>query len=300
MTLRLPPRARLIYMPGDDHPSREFVLKRRLLGLMLLGAGLLALIVTTFLSTYGILLARSAMLSRTQRQLREASEQLATVRDINKELEQARRLQEQVLTLLGVQPPAPSSPGAAGATGAASPAAGRPAKPGPPAMGTSPAETGGLTVTGRPIGSGVPGAMPAGGLIAAPPPDRWPLGGYVTREFAPESGSGRERRPGHPGIDIVAHLETPVGSAGKGLVTAAGWDNFLGNYVEITHGLDYVTVYGHCSRLAVREGDRVDRGQTIAYLGGTGQASAPHLHFEVWKEGVAIDPRLAIAGDPPR
>jgi murein DD-endopeptidase MepM/ murein hydrolase activator NlpD len=50
----------------------------------------------------------------------------------------------------------------------------------------------------------------------------------------------------------------------------------------------------------VREGDRVDRGQEIAFLGGTGQATAPHLHFEVWKNGAALDPRLVMTGDPAR
>jgi len=298
--LRLPPRARLIYMPGDDQPSREFVLKRRLLGAILLGAGLLALLVATFLSTYTVLLARSAHLSRVQKQLREANDQLATVRDINRELERSRRMQDQVLDLLGVAPP-----GEPGRAGGARPGADRGATPaGVPAARTAaagpPAGPAGATATGRAIGSGMPGALPHGGLIATPPPDAWPVGGYVTREFSPPRGERGASHPGHAGIDIVAPLDTPVRSAGKGLVTAAAWDNFLGNYVEITHGLGYVTVYGHCSRLAVREGDRVDRGQDIAFLGGTGQASAPHLHFEVWKDGKAIDPRLAIAGDPPR
>ncbi len=261
--LRLPPRARIIYLPGDNGRSHEIVLKRRAIGAALAVLGLVVLAIATFLSTYAVLLIRSAQLSRVQQQLKAANEQLEAVRSINRELEQSRRLQDQLLDVLGVSP-------------ARAPQA------------------------GHPIGAGAAGAFQDAGLLTAPPPDRWPLGGYVTREFAPPGAGDGDARAGHEGVDIVAPLDTPILAAGKGRVTAAGWDNFLGNYVEITHGLGYVTVYGHCSRLAAREGDRVDRGQEIAFLGGTGQASAPHLHFEVWKDGVAIDPRLVIAKDPPR
>ncbi len=279
--LHLPPRARLIYIPGDDHPSHEFVLRRRLLAIVLGVAALLALLVVTFLATYAVLVLRSSQVSRLQRELRDASDQLERVRDLNKELDQMRRMQDQVLAMLGVTPTAPTGAGLSGPPDA--PLPGAASLPDEPAR--------------RPAGSptGAPG--PGIGLIAAPPPDLWPVSGYVTRGF---TAADRDGNGAHAALDIVAPLETSLKAAGKGIVTVAGWDNFLGNYVEITHGLGYVTVYGHCSRLSVQEGDRVDRAQQIGTLGGTGQASAPHLHFEVWKDGVAIDPRLIIPGDPPR
>ena len=279
--LHLPPRARLIYIPGDDRPSHEFVLRRRLLAIVLGVAALLALLVVTFLATYAVLVLRSSQVSRLQRELRDASDQLERVRELNKELDQMRRMQDQVLTMLGVTPTAPTGAGPPGSPAAAPPGAAR--LPDEPAR--------------RPAGAPTGGAGPGIGLIAAPPPDLWPVSGYVTREF---TAADKDGRGAHAALDIVAALETPLKAAGKGIVTAAGWDNFLGNYVEITHGLGYVTVYGHCSRLSVKEGDRVDRAQQIGYLGGTGQASAPHLHFEVWKDGTTIDPRLVIPGDPPR
>lgn len=274
--LHLPPRARLIYIPGDDHPSHEFVLRRRLLAIVLGVAALLALLVVTFLATYAVLVLRSSQVSRLQRELRDASDQLERVRELNKELDQMRRMQDQVLTMLGVTPTSPTGAGLPG-----SPAATR--LPNEPAR--------------RPAGSPTGVAGPGIGLIAAPPPDLWPVSGFVTREF---NAADKDGKGAHAALDIVSPLETPLKAAGKGIVTAAGWDNFLGNYVEITHGLGYVTVYGHCSRLSVKEGDRVDRAQQIGTLGGTGQASAPHLHFEVWKDGATIDPRLVISGDPPR
>ncbi|HPF36629.1 M23 family metallopeptidase [bacterium] len=134
------------------------------------------------------------------------------------------------------------------------------------------------------------------GVIMTPPPEVWPLHGYVTKEFQ-EGDLPRGVEP-HPGIDLAAPVDTPIGAAGRGIVQQAGWDDSLGNYVEIRHGFGYVTVYGHCNSLAVRVGDRVDVGQTIGTLGGTGQVTAPHLHFEVWKDGEAMDPRVALPGDP--
>ena len=136
----------------------------------------------------------------------------------------------------------------------------------------------------------------AAGVIMTPPPDVWPVEGYVTDEY--EAGNIANGVMPHYGIDLVAPVDSPVRSSGRGIVQNVGWDDDLGNYVEIRHGFGYVTIYGHCSRLFVQAGDRVDAGQEIAALGGTGRASAPHLHFEIWRDGEAVDPRIVIPGDP--
>lgn len=155
----------------------------------------------------------------------------------------------------------------------------------------------GVTPTDTAAGDGLSRRLgEVAGVIMTPPPDAWPLRGYVTKEFS--EGNLPEGEKPHPGIDLAAPVDTPIGAAGRGIVQQAGWDDFLGNYVEIRHGFGYVTVYGHCNSLAVRVGDRVDTGQTIGTLGGTGEVTAPHLHFEVWKDGEAVDPRVALPGDP--
>jgi murein DD-endopeptidase MepM/ murein hydrolase activator NlpD len=147
------------------------------------------------------------------------------------------------------------------------------------------------------VGSGISARLgEVAGVIMTPPPDVWPVLGYVTMEF--DEGNIPNGQTPHGGIDLVAPLHAPVVSAGRGIVQQAGWDESLGNYVEIRHGFGYVTVYGHCSTLEVRAGDRVDAGQQVGTLGGTGQVTAPHLHFEVWKDGEAMDPRLVIPGEP--
>src|SRR5262245_54764801 len=119
-------------------------------------------------------------------------------------------------------------------------------------------------------------------------PRSWPLRGPVTREFLSQS---RDAAGFHPGIDIAAPTGTPVRAAAGGTVTFAGWDPEYGYLVVLDHGLGLETRYGHNSRLSVSLGDRVVRGQLVAAVGSTGRSTASHLHFEIRKEGVAVDPR---------
>ncbi len=95
----------------------------------------------------------------------------------------------------------------------------------------------------------------------------------------------------HEGIDFAAPVGTPILAAAGGVVIAAEWHHDYGNMVEIDHGNDIITRYGHTSRLFVKVGDIVRRGQHIADVGSTGRSTGPHLHFEVRIKDVAQDPR---------
>jgi murein DD-endopeptidase MepM/ murein hydrolase activator NlpD len=128
-------------------------------------------------------------------------------------------------------------------------------------------------------------------------PTVWPVKGYVTREFHIAGGEKQEQY--HPGIDIAAGRHTPVRASAEGVVTASGWDDTYGYMVVIDHGFGMTTVYGHNSRNVVSVGDRVVRGQTIAFLGSTGKSTAPHLHFEVRKNGVSENPRKYLLDGAP-
>ena len=119
-------------------------------------------------------------------------------------------------------------------------------------------------------------------------PTSWPTRGPVTRNF---SSPGDARTPYHPGIDVAAATGTPVLAAAAGAVTFAAVDPEYGNLVIIDHGLGLETRYAHNARLTVRAGARVTRGQLIAAVGSTGNSTAPHLHFEILKDGVPVDPR---------
>lgn len=100
----------------------------------------------------------------------------------------------------------------------------------------------------------------------------------------------------HEGIDISAAHGTPILAAAKGVVTFSGWMAGLGNMVEIDHGFGYVTRYGHASKLLVRKGQEVTRGEVIAQVGSTGISTSSHLHYEVRVGGKAVNPMNYIIG----
>ena len=94
----------------------------------------------------------------------------------------------------------------------------------------------------------------------------------------------------HEGIDLVADVGTPVHATGAGVVSYVGQRGGYGNVVEINHGFGYLTVYGHLEKALVREGQKVKRGQVIALTGDSGLSTGPHLHYEVIKNGVHVNP----------
>jgi murein DD-endopeptidase MepM/ murein hydrolase activator NlpD len=120
-------------------------------------------------------------------------------------------------------------------------------------------------------------------------PSMWPLKGYVTSEF--HNTGGEKSEDYHPGMDIAAKRNTAVQASAEGVVIKSEWDEVYGFAVVIDHGFGLTTLYGHNTRNLVNVGDRVARGQTIAFLGSTGKSTAPHLHFEVRKNGVSVNPR---------
>jgi len=115
--------------------------------------------------------------------------------------------------------------------------------------------------------------------------DLWPLqvAGFITRALA-------DGRSEHPGLDIAVPRNSYIRAAGPGTVRAAGIHDVYGRYIVLDHGEQLQTVYGHASTLFVTAGDRVRRGQVIALSGSTGRSTAPHLHFEVRRDGRPVDP----------
>jgi murein DD-endopeptidase MepM/ murein hydrolase activator NlpD len=107
------------------------------------------------------------------------------------------------------------------------------------------------------------------------------------------------RRP-HRGVDFAAPSGTPIQATSDGVVIYSDWKGELGNLIEIRAPNGWVSRYGHLSGYAVRVGNRVKQGQTIGYVGMTGGATGPHVHYELRRNGQALDP-LSIrlpAGDP--
>jgi murein DD-endopeptidase MepM/ murein hydrolase activator NlpD len=94
----------------------------------------------------------------------------------------------------------------------------------------------------------------------------------------------------HEGIDVSAPMGSPIEAPAAGIVTDAGWETGYGNTVTINHGFGIVTKFAHASKLLVRTGQRVSRGQRIALVGNSGLATGPHLHYEVHVNGRPVDP----------
>lgn len=118
-------------------------------------------------------------------------------------------------------------------------------------------------------------------------PQRWPVDGFITRGFEPNIIDPSQS---HAGVDIAAPQGSPVRAAAAGVVVAADWTPRLGYQVLIDHGDGVLTVYGHNQMLLVNKHDRVEPGSIIALSGNSGISTAPHIHFEIWIKGEAVDP----------
>ncbi|WP_367328580.1 M23 family metallopeptidase, partial [Lentimicrobium sp.] len=95
----------------------------------------------------------------------------------------------------------------------------------------------------------------------------------------------------HEGIDFTAPVGTDIYATGDGVVTKVEYSRSgYGNCIVVNHGFGYETLYAHLSKMAVKKGQKVKRGQVIGFVGNTGKSTSPHLHYEVRKGGRAVDP----------
>jgi murein DD-endopeptidase MepM/ murein hydrolase activator NlpD len=139
-----------------------------------------------------------------------------------------------------------------------------------------------------PIGAG--GSAERTDTLQASLPSSWPLTqrGFITREHL-------AALPGeHPGLDIAVAEGSYVRAAGAGTVVAAGNDTIYGKFVRIRHRDGFESMYAHASQLFVSIDDPVEQHEVIALSGNTGRSTAPHLHFEIRKDGEPIDPRSMV------
>jgi len=129
----------------------------------------------------------------------------------------------------------------------------------------------------------VPSINPVGGAIAA-------AYGWRTNPW-PEF---------HKGVDLEANYGDEVRATAAGTVVSAGWDpGGFGIKVDIDHGNGYHTWYAHLSRTAVAQGERVTKGEPIAFVGSSGESTGPHLHYQVMYDGAPVDPAPYLNGVPP-
>ena len=122
-------------------------------------------------------------------------------------------------------------------------------------------------------------------------PSRKPVDNFtLTSNYGLRSDPFRGGRARHKGLDMAGPIGTPIYATADGIVGRAQWVNGYGKYIEINHGNDIQTRYGHMSRLNVEPNARVKSGDLIGFMGSTGRSTGSHLHYEVRIAGEAVNP----------
>lgn len=243
----------IILVPHGDLETRSFSVSYGKLKVAVVLAVMLLLAFAVSLAVLFPVMAQAARVPALEAELRQLDSERARVAELARTLQEVEAQYERVRQLLGADAPAAGEDG-----------------PVLPPLRSDTSRQGMIEDT----------IDPTLGLI-----DVWPLttAGFITRSLS----DGRSR---HPGLDIAVPKNSYIRAAGAGLVRAAGIDDVYGQFVVVDHGEGLESVYGHASRLFVTAGDRVRSGDVIALSGSTGRSTAPHLHFEVRRDGKAVDP----------
>lgn len=125
-------------------------------------------------------------------------------------------------------------------------------------------------------------------------PSIWPTRGWLSSGFGNRISPFTNEKEFHKGIDISTRMNTPVLAPADGLVSSTGKDYTMGKKVTINHSYGLKTRYGHLAKILVKKGEYVKRGQEIGLVGETGRTTGPHLHYEVYLNGLPINPRRYI------
>ena len=123
----------------------------------------------------------------------------------------------------------------------------------------------------------------------------WPCaGGYISSHFGGRNAPTAGASTNHKGVDIAASAGSNIYAADGGTVVTVSYSTARGNYIVVSHGNGMSTLYQHCSAIYASVGQKVSQGDVIAAVGSTGYSTGPHLHFEVWQNGVPVDPENYI------
>ena len=125
-------------------------------------------------------------------------------------------------------------------------------------------------------------------------PKGWPTKGWLTSYFGMRKSPFSGRRVMHEGLDIAANTGTPVMATADGIVSRVKYSADYGKMVIIDHGYGYRTIFAHNSKILVKAGQRISRGDVVSKVGNTGRSTGSHLHYELRLNGVPIDPRKTL------
>jgi murein DD-endopeptidase MepM/ murein hydrolase activator NlpD len=254
-----------IWIPHGRDPgsTRSYEVGYRRVRTLLIGAGALAFVLLLMAGSWFWLASQAARVPGLAAEVRELRRDRIRMQELARTVEQLSAEYTKVRSMLGADSAAlPAIVDSAGAVPAADSAA---------------ADSGAQ--------KGETAARPRSSL-----PHGWPLAarGFVTR------GHLARIRGSHPGMDIAVASGSHILASGGGTVAEVGEDSVYGRFVRIAHPGGYESLYAHASSLLVRPRERVPEGRVIALSGSTGVSTAPHLHFEIRKDGRPVDPSALI------
>ncbi len=122
-------------------------------------------------------------------------------------------------------------------------------------------------------------------------PKQLPVEGAITSHYGKREHPRSGEYEFHSGIDISASPGSPVRATADGIVSFSGWGGSNGRLVVLEHGFGFTTFYAHNKSIIVTVGQKVKRGDILGYVGSTGNATGPHVHYEVWKDGRPVNPK---------
>jgi len=128
-------------------------------------------------------------------------------------------------------------------------------------------------------------------------PSIWPTRGWLSRGFGMKNDPFTGYRRLHRGIDVSNNTGTLIIAPADGRVKSIMTDRGMGKMIVIDHGYGFITRYGHLSKILVKRGQTISRGDAIAQMGSTGYSTGPHLHYEVWRHGKVLNPRDYILNE---
>lgn len=128
-------------------------------------------------------------------------------------------------------------------------------------------------------------------LRLATTPSIMPTAGWISSVYGHRNDPFTGAWVMHWGLDVSTNIGNPIMATADGIVIKVETDKYLGKNVTISHGNGFTTIYGHMSNFNVKAGQRVKRRDIIGYIGQTGKAAGPHVHYEVFRDGKRVDPR---------
>lgn len=245
----------VMLLPDDGQEGRTFRISYRLLRTLVVLGAVVALGLTLVAGSWWYLAARASRVTELQRQVDTLRTEQARIQALGHQLAGIEKDYGKIRVLFGDAPSARSDVWL------------------PPATGTPRLRVGGTRDVAK-----------------ASLPTSWPLTerGFVTQ------GLLRGDKGEHPGLDIAVPTGSYIRAAGAGKVVDVGTDPVYGRFVVIDHGHGYTSLYGHASLTLVTAGEHVRQDEVIALSGSTGHSTAPHLHFEILKNGRAVDPLTMV------